>query len=167
MPTQQAIAEHLDLDQSAVSRLVAELKIDWAETPMDAIRIAYIRRLREQAAGRATTGDLALATERARLAREQADRVAMENARRRRELAPVSTIETVLARVSRQVAGILEALPIQLRRRAANLTTEDIEFVQAEVDRARMAAANVQVDLDDLDGSVGNLESDSVRAEVA
>lgn len=167
MPTQQAIAEHLDLDQSAVSRLVAELKIDWATTPMDAIRIAYIRRLREQAAGRATTGDLALATERARLAREQADRVAMENARRRRELAPVSTIETVLARVSRQIAGILEALPVQLRRRSTNLTTEDIEFLQAEIDKARMVAANLKVDLDDLDGSLGNLEGDSVRAEAA
>lgn len=167
MPTQQAIAEHLDLDQSAVSRWMAELRLDWAALSMDEIRIVYIRRIREQAAGRATSGDLDLATERARLAREQADRVAMLNARQRRELAPVAVIETVLARVGRQIAGILEALPVQLRRRAANLTTEDIEFLQAEIDKARNVATRIEIDLEELNGPAGDPESDPLRAEAA
>lgn len=51
MPTQKQIADHLDLDQSAVSRLLDKLGVEWKTAPMEQIRVAYIRQLREQAAG--------------------------------------------------------------------------------------------------------------------
>ena len=51
MTTQKQIAEHLDLNQSEVSRLMAELAIDWKTVPLDAIRVAYVRRLRAAASG--------------------------------------------------------------------------------------------------------------------
>ena len=49
--TQVQIAEHLGLDQSQVSRWMKTLGIDWREKSLDEIRLAYIGRLRETAAG--------------------------------------------------------------------------------------------------------------------
>lgn len=167
MPTQQSIAEHLDLDQSAVSRLVDELGIDWKAASIDAIRVAYIRRLREQAAGRAANGDLQLAAERARLASEQADRVAMLNARTKRELAPVALLEAVLARVTRQIAGILEALPITLRRQSKSISPEDLSLIETEIARVRNLAASIHLELEDPDGHDRDSSGDPVRAEAA
>lgn len=58
MPTQVEIAEHLDLSQKQVSEFLSAVAIDWRATSMDEIRIAYIRRLRGQAAGhKSSTGD--------------------------------------------------------------------------------------------------------------
>src|SRR4051812_22584952 len=83
--------------------------------------LAYGSNLREQAAGRATKGELDLATERARWAKKQADRVAMENAEKRRELAPVALLEHVLAGISRRIVGVLESIPVQIKRRAPDM----------------------------------------------
>lgn len=58
MPTQQQIAAHLDLDQSAVSRLLDRLGASWQKASIDEIRVAYIRQLRGQAAGhKSSDGD--------------------------------------------------------------------------------------------------------------
>ncbi|MBR8316671.1 MarR family transcriptional regulator [Burkholderia dolosa] len=65
MPTQQQIAEHLDLDQSAVSRFVDKARLDYKTASMDEIRVTYIRHLREVAAGRASETGIDLVAERA------------------------------------------------------------------------------------------------------
>ncbi|WP_122884900.1 helix-turn-helix domain-containing protein [Burkholderia pseudomallei] len=65
MLTQQQIAEHLDLERSTVSRLVDRLNIDYRTASMDEIRIAYLRHLREMAAGRASETGIDLVAERA------------------------------------------------------------------------------------------------------
>lgn len=65
MPTQQQIAEHLDLDQSAVSRFVDKVGLDYRSATIDQIRIAYVRHLREMAAGRASESGIDLVAERA------------------------------------------------------------------------------------------------------
>ncbi|CAM2177671.1 MarR family transcriptional regulator [Burkholderia cepacia] len=65
MLTQQQIADHLDLERSTVSRLVDRLNIDYRTTSIDEIRVAYIRHLRESAAGRASETGVDLVAERA------------------------------------------------------------------------------------------------------
>lgn len=70
---------------------------------------------------RIVTGDLA--SERLRLTREQADRIALDNAERRRELAPVSLIAD---RVNRAIAAIKAAIMA-----AANLERNDKEKILA------------------------------------
>ncbi|WP_196481756.1 MarR family transcriptional regulator [Burkholderia stagnalis] len=65
MPTQQQIAEHLDLDQSAVSRFVDKARLDYKAVSIDEIRVAYIRHLREMAAGRSSETGIDLVAERA------------------------------------------------------------------------------------------------------
>lgn len=62
--TQREIAEHLDLDQSAVSRFLEQVEIDWREATIDQVRIAYVRKLRAQAAGHRSEDGLDLVGER-------------------------------------------------------------------------------------------------------
>ena len=157
MLNQQEIADHLDLSQPNVSKWLEHLGIDWKDSTLDVIRIAYIRALREQAAGRAAEGGLDLATARARLAREQADRVAMQNAVTRRELAPVSLIEEVLTKAAARIAGIFDAIPGKVRRRVPKLTTDELELIADEIAKARNIVAGMS--LADLDAE-GEQDSD-------
>lgn len=70
MPThsQTKIAEHLDMSTRNLREVLGSLGLDWKDSSLDEIRIAYIRKLRETAAGR---GDDKLSD--ARIRRELAD----------------------------------------------------------------------------------------------
>ena len=141
------------MDQSTVSRWCDELGIDWRRSTLDQVRIAYIQRLREQAAGRAATGDLDLAGERARLAKEQADRVAMQNAVTRGELAPMILIEEVLTKAASKVAGIFDAIPGLVRKRVPALTQDELSMIAQEIAKARNVVASLSLaDLEMADG---------------
>lgn len=111
--------------------------------------LAYTSHLREHAAGRAAAGDLDLATERARLAKEQADRVALQNATTRAELAPVAMMTEVLAQAGARTAAILEAIPGQVRRRLPSLPASEIDAIRQEIAKARNLCAAIR--LQDLD----------------
>lgn len=145
MLTQQEIADHLDLSQAAVSLLMGELGMDWKAASLADIRVAYIRRLREIAAGRATNGDLDLATERAALARAQRERIEMKNAVDRGELAPVSLIEEVLTKAAARTAGILDAIPGMVRRRVPQLSADEIDLIAVQVAAARNIVAGMSL----------------------
>ena len=149
MLTQKEISEHLDLSQAAVSQWLDRLGIDWKVSCLDEIRVAYIRSLREQAAGRAASGDLDLATERARLAKEQADKVAMQNAETRGELTRTVVLEQILTGAAAKIAGILDAIPGMVRRRVPGLSSGDIDMIGSEVAKARNTIAAMS--LNDLD----------------
>ncbi len=85
MTTQSEIAKHLDLS----TRQIRELQsagIFLKGATLDEARLAYIRRLREQAAGRSATNGLDLASERARLAKAQADKLEIELTAKRGDL---------------------------------------------------------------------------------
>lgn len=72
----------------------------------------------------------------------------MQNAVMRREYAPVSTLAHSVARTGRQIAVILEAIPVQLKRRSS-ISIEDLEFITTDIVKARNLAANMRLDLDD------------------
>lgn len=149
--TQQAVS---DLHQRGIlSRDGSGL--DWLQN--------YCAHMREIAAGRS----LDLAQERARLAREQADKVAMQNAITRREHAPVEVLELVIGSVGRQVSERLEALIPMLKKRCPHLTVEDLEIIQGEIAKARNLAAGMQIDLDELYGQETNSGSGDEGAEDA
>lgn len=107
--------------------------------------LAYCDHLREVAAGRGGDSQSELTAERARLAREQADRIAMQNAERRGELAPANVIEQVLARVGARVGRLLETIPGELRRRLPDMTAEDADAVTRTVNKARNMAAGMSL----------------------
>lgn len=143
--SQAAFGEVVGISQPAVSDLLARGVIAHGQTAGEWLK-AYCANLREVAAGRLAGEGYDLATERARLAREQADKIAMQNAQTRRELAPAYLIEEVLAKAGAKVAGILEAIPGQVRRRVPSLPASEIDAIEAEVVKARNIAAAISLD---------------------
>jgi terminase small subunit / prophage DNA-packing protein len=157
-PTQIEIAERLDMSDRALRELLEKLNLDHKVAGLQQITVAYIRHLREQAAGRGSESGVSLVDERARLARAQAERVEMENAVTKKELAPVMLIEQVLAQVGRQVAGVLEAIPVNLKRRSA-LSVEDLEYIAGEIAKARNIAAATSLDALSEDDELAEAEA--------
>ena len=62
--TQQQIADHLDLSQAEVSKFLKQIELDWKEATLDEVRVAYLRKLRAQAAGHQSEDGLDLVRER-------------------------------------------------------------------------------------------------------
>lgn len=142
--TQSAFGELVGISQPAVSDLLSRGVITAGQPAGEWLK-AYCHHLREQAAGRAAAGELDLAGERAALAKVQRERIEMQNAVTRKELAPVTVIEEVLARVGRQIVGILESIPVQLKRRSS-LTADDLDFITREIVKARNLAASIELE---------------------
>ena len=166
-PKQNEVGAHLDLSDRSVREWEAKLALP-ADYTMADIRVAYIRRLREEAAGRATDGDLDLATERARLAKEQADKVAMQNAERRGELAPVAAMEMVLASVGAKVGKLLDTIPGLVRRRVPGIGSDVVEAITADIAKCRnMAAAMTLASLEaDDEADVDQPQDDAEPAPI-
>lgn len=137
---QAEFGELVGISQPAVSDLLARGVLTDGESGGVWLK-QYCRHLREIAAGRATNGDLDLATERARLAKEQADKVAMQNAISRGELAPVAAMETVLATVGTRVGKILATIPGLVRRRVPGIDSAVIEHITADIAKCQNMAA--------------------------
>lgn len=84
-----------------------------------------------------------------RLTLAQADGQEIKNAQLRRELAPVALIEWVLGKAGAQISAILDALPMQLKKRNPKLTASNLETIRRDIVKAQNAAAHVTVDLDE------------------
>jgi len=120
---------------------------------------AYCARLRETAAGRAAEGGLDLATERAKLAREQRLRIALENAVTTKELAPVAMMTEVLAKAGARIGGIFDGIVPKLRRRNTNLSAAELDIVATEIAKARNYVAGLS--LADLDDPIDDPDTDA------
>ena len=97
----------------------------------------------------------------ARLAKEQADKVAMHNAITRGELAPVAAMEAVLATVGTRVGKILDTIPGLVRRRVPGIGSDVIEHITADIAKCRnMAAAMTLASLEQEDDDA---EADAIE----
>ena len=143
----ERFGEMVGITRQAVAASVAAGVLDRDGTLAEWLR-AYCENLRRHAAGRAIDPDLA--AQRTRLARERADQIEIRNRRSRRELAPVGVLEAALAAVCRRIAAALEAVPSQLKRRSTGLTQADLEFVEAEITKARNLAAGATLTIPEL-----------------
>lgn len=150
----------MGISQQAVADLQARGVLGKEMTAQQCLH-AYCSHLREVAAGRLAAGDLDLAEERAKLAKAQREKIEMQNAITRGELAPVQVLEQVLARAASKVAGVLDAVPGSLRRRSKALTSKDLEHVAGEIAKARNTVASMRIagvmgDEDDDDAAGGD-----------
>ena len=137
-PTQQEIAEHLDMSDRNLRDLLQSVGLDHKQAAMSEIRVAYIRRLREQAAGR--MGELAgldLVQERAALAREQREGQAIKNAIARKEFAPVGLLADVLGMAASAVVDRFDQLEGALRKACPDLPDDAKTTVQSVIAAAR------------------------------
>jgi len=105
--------------------LLEVLGINHTKSTLAEIRIAYVRRLREQAAGRlGNEGGLDLVQERAALAREQRLGISIKNRVAQKEYAPIGLLADVLAAASRNVVDRFDALSGTLARTCPGLDDE-------------------------------------------
>lgn len=156
--TQAQFGDLIGITQPAVSDLVRRRILPEGGTAGEWL-LAYCEHMREIAAGRGGDDGPALVAERARLAREQADKIAMQNAVTRAELAPAWLLEQVLARAGVRAGRILDTIPGSLRRRFPHLGSDDLAEVARIVAKARNIAAGMRLadaaiddDADDEDG---------------
>jgi phage terminase Nu1 subunit (DNA packaging protein) len=162
--SQSLFGQLIGVSQQAVSDLVQRSVLVPGHTGQSWLH-CYCSHMREQAAGRAAEGGLDLAGERAALAKVQRERIEMQNAVTRRELAPISTLELALATIGRKVAATLESIPVNIKRRTKSLTREDFDILVAEITIARNIAATSKLDTEDPDGSISDSKRDSEGAE--
>lgn len=87
-------------------------------------------------------GHLNLDAERARLAKEQADAMALKNSVQRGEVVRSEDVSAAMAKVSSAIVQILESIPIRLKRANPALTQSDLDIVRAEIVKARNEAAD-------------------------
>lgn len=122
-----AVARLLDVSERAVYDLARHGTIPRAQRgryDLVACVRAYIRHLREVAAGRTShDGALDLVAERARLAREQADGQSMKNALLRSELLPRDDMERVLVALQSGVQKRLLSVPSNVATLVARETS--------------------------------------------
>lgn len=161
--TQSQFGDLVGISQQAVSELARRQILAEGGNAGDWLR-SYCEHLREVAAGRGGEFSVELAGERARLAREQADKIAMQNAVTRGELAPARLLEEVLAKVGARAGRILETIPGEIRRRLPQLTSDDIGAVNRIVAKARNMAAGMSLedlnqDDDGNDDAVDDMEA--------
>jgi len=163
--TQSAFGALVGVSQQAIGNLVGRGILDTSVPGLQLLQ-AYCSHLREQAAGRAANGDLDLATERAGLAKEQRERIAMQNAVTRGELAPVALLEEVLSRAGAKIASTLEAIPGAVKRRVPSLSSDEIKNIAFEIARVRnIVAAMSLADLREDEGG-GDDEPDAEVIDV-
>lgn len=99
MPTQKQIAAHLDLSQAEVSKLMADLGIDWKTAGLEEIRVAYIRKLRAVAAGHRSSDGLDLTHERVLTERVDREMKALLLAEKKGQLVNVEQLEPELTQM--------------------------------------------------------------------
>jgi phage terminase Nu1 subunit (DNA packaging protein) len=137
MASHEDIAKHLFLSPQAVGQMVRAGRLPTTGgrggLDPDACREAYVRRLRNAAAGRGSEDGSELTLERTRLAREQADAQAMRNAALRRELLPAAEVEATWAGILRGVRARMLAVPSRVRQRLPHLTAGEVAAIDREI----------------------------------
>lgn len=123
MATQQEIAEHLGLSQQAVSKQLAKMQIDWKNLTLREIRLAYIDRLRKNAAGQSDD------YMRVKLAKEkiETERSLIALKREKAELIDISELLPVLKTVFNGFKQKLEGIPAQIRSEVFVTTGHEID----------------------------------------
>ena len=109
MPTQRQIAEHLDISQQQVSELLAALQLESQTASMDQIRVAYLARLRRQAAAQRTAGGDSLIAERVKTERVSRELLTLQLEQKRAALINVRQFEPLWLQM-------VEAFRVELMR---------------------------------------------------
>ena len=152
-PTQAEIAAHLDISDRRLRELLTEWDIDHRQVPLAEIRMRYIRKLREEAAGRAAQGDIDLPTERALLARSQRVGQEIKNEIARGTYAPIELLTDVLSNAAQAVVDRLEQIPAGIIRVCPDLPQPVRDLVMTEIAAARneMARKTASLGADGLE----------------
>lgn len=163
--TQKDFGLLVGISQPAVSELISRGVLVDGDTTGNWL-LAYCDNLRMQAAGRGGDAAGALTAERARLARAQAEKIEMQNAVSRKELAPVALLEQVLATTGTKAQRILATIKGELRRRFPALNAADMQAVDKIVGKAlgQVAAMSLTV-IEDGDQASPDDDTSAIDAD--
>lgn len=126
-PTQVEVARHLDMSERNARDVLHALNIDWRNTPLDDIRTAYIRDLREKAAGRGGDDQTALTRARVRDHTASAELKELQIMERAGELTEINdTEQKTLAMITAARTELL-ALPDELAQELRALYGVDVD----------------------------------------
>ena len=106
--------------------------------------------IEKELSGRIEPGSIDTEQERGRLARAQADAKELDNAERRKELAPVELLEWVLSKACAQISAVLETIPLNVKRRVPQLSANGIELIKKEIVRCQNIAASSEINLNEF-----------------
>jgi hypothetical protein len=161
--TQQQIAEHLDLSQAEVSKFLKQADIDWKESSLDDVRIAYLRKLRAQAAGHRSDDGLDLVRERVLTERVDRELKQYALAEKKGQLINVAQLEPelqqmvgafrteLLARDDKLKADLDQLHGIDVDIQVLNAYTNDALRHLARYDAGRTGAAGATGGVDRAD----------------
>jgi hypothetical protein len=139
MTTDPIIAGKLSVSPRHIRELRARGVFPPAGSDLETVLLAYIAHLRAEMIRRPPSGELSsLERERERLAREQADRAAMQNAEARGELVPIGPI-------TQAVVGMIEVSKAKLARVPGKVAGSDAVLKRRIAD----AISDALVDLSD------------------
>lgn len=136
-PTQVEIAAHLDLSERRLRELLTEWGLDHKQIPLADIRTRYIRKLREEAAGRSTNGEIDLPTERALLAREQRIGQKIKNNVALGAYAPIEALTDVLANAAQAAVDHFDQIPAGLNRVCPHMDLGARDLIMTTIASAR------------------------------
>ena len=88
---------------------------------------------------------LDLDKEKALVNQERARQLKRENDVEERVLIPIEELTSVLSGVSAQAVSILDALPLNIKRRVPMLKARDIEYIKKEIAKSRNSIAKIEV----------------------
>lgn len=128
------LSEWLNLSPARIHALAREGVIPRTDGRFDlqaAVR-AYVERLRAGQKGRQSTNP-DLNAERLRLARANAEKIELANAKTRAALVPVPEVEAAWASVLRDVRAAMLAIPARVQQRLGHLTAHDVQSIDREV----------------------------------
>jgi phage terminase Nu1 subunit (DNA packaging protein) len=150
--SQEELAKHLDCTSRAIRDLIASGVLPGRSGKgydPDASRVAYLRHLRERAAGRRGNGDLDLVQERAALARAQTESAELRNAERRGALVSAEDFDAGAIALATTISSAFQFLPSQVAPLVAPETSASRcqEILEREVHKILHDLANLGDDL--------------------
>lgn len=158
MMTKEQACYMFKVDQRTVTRWQNKDVDPFPQPTMDSniayydLRDVMLWKVRQEV-GRLTVGDdgevIDYEKERARLTKAQADKAEHDNARLKREVAPIDVIGHVLSDVSAQLSSILGAIIMKLKNRCPELSATQLEVIKREIVKAQNAATKIKPNIEE------------------
>ncbi len=128
MPTLEAIASHLGISRQGVTAALKKIGIDWNVATMDEIRLAYIERLRKEAASHISADGLDLVAEKAQTERVIRELKTLELQEKKGELVNVEELKDDFTVTALNFKNLLLARDERLKTMIDSLYGTDIDI---------------------------------------
>lgn len=151
--TKADIARHLDMSERNLTEVLRGLNIDWRTVHIDDIRTAYIKDLREKAAGRGGDHQIDAAIARTRKDNIAADLMTMTMQEKAGVLVPISRIEPYITSAVIAARQALMSFPKKWVQELKAIKDVDIDelYFETDINDALNQLATTDLSCDDED----------------